>query len=166
MSLTHHLIVHLQQMHATEREYRQYLADWQPRVQNRRLHATMQIEMHDIDGELQRLQECLQHLGQSVDMTKRSPKVRVLRELDEDASHGTSDATPLDVDAHLAMTDINFGTSELGIYRDMLTMARAVNHPELIALLNESVQREEGDIQRMQDVLAHLIEEETGRKAA
>ncbi len=166
MSLTHHLVVHLQQMHATEREYRQYLAEWLPRVQDQQLHSAIQAGMQSIEGEIQRLQHCLHALGQSVAMAKHSPKVRVLRELDEDTAHGTAEATPLDRDVHLAMTDINFGTAEIGVYRDMLTMARTVNHPELIAILNESVQQEEADLQRMQGVLAHLIEEEAGRKAA
>jgi ferritin-like metal-binding protein YciE len=156
MALEQHLVVHLQHMFVNERDYQMYLCDWAGRVKDQQLKAAVNTEIQGINQEMDNLKRCLDELGAPLNDDMTSPLVKALR-LDDDATmDAMPDATPLDMDTHLAMTDISFGSAEIGTYQSMLTLAKMGKHAGVAHILEETLQHEEEDLQKMQSLLCSL----------
>lgn len=157
MPLDKHLVVHLQEMYSTERDYRDFLTDWSGQLQDHQLRTAVQEQINGIARELGNLQECLSAFGSFPKEEARSPIVQALRQEDRAAEQAMPNMTPADKDVHVAISDISFGHLEIGKYEGMLDMARALNRREVIDKLQENLSHEREDVDNMRNLLPHLI---------
>jgi len=166
MPLEKHLVVHLQEMLATERDYRDYLAGWSDKVTNAQLKSTVQSQINDIRQEMDILRRCMGMLGATPQEGMRSPLVAAFRQEDQATMQAMPDATPADMDVHLCINDIKFGHSELGEYQSVIDMATALDRSDVAGLLQDNFRSEQRDVQQMQNLLPTLINFEKGQQRA
>jgi len=166
MPLEKHLVVHLQEMLASERDYREYLDGWSDKVTNPQLKAAVRHQINDIQQEMDILRRCMSSLGATPRDELKSPLVQSFRQEDEVTTEAMPDATPADMDVHLCLSDIKFGHSEIGVYQGMIDMAKALNRWDLVDLLQENFRSEQRDIQQMQNLLPTLINQAKGWRQA
>ena len=69
-----------------------------------------------------------------------------------------SEATPTDMDVHILLSDISFSNAEIGAYQVLLTMARQLQRKDIAGLLEDTLEHEEDDLQKMLDLLPGLVE--------
>lgn len=166
MSLERHLVVHLQQMYVTERDYQIYLCDQSGKVTDQQLKTAINSEVNGAKKELDSLKKCLDILGQPLTEDLVSPLVQAIRQEDMTSMENMPHAAPIDVDVHIAMTDISFGSWEIGTYQGMVTMARVLNRQDLIGILEEILHNEDDDLQKMASIMTDLINISRQQKAA
>lgn len=166
MSLVQHLTVHLQQMYVAERDFQIYLCDLSGRVKDQMLKDAVNGEVRGMASEISDLKHCLDVLGAPLNDDMISPIVQAIRQEDQEAMGAMSQASAIDTDVHIAMTDTSFSTWEVGMYQAMLTMARASKQQEVVKTLEGLIQHEEEDLQRMQDILTALTDISYQQKAA
>ncbi|MHB0935888.1 MAG: DUF892 family protein [Armatimonadota bacterium] len=166
MPLEKHLVVHLQETLATERDYRDYLAGWSDQVSNAQLKSAVQHQINDIQQEMDVLRRCVGMLGATPKEEMKSPLVAAFRQDDQETMQEMPDATPADMDVHLCIADIKFGHSEIGAYQAMIDMAKAINRTDVVDLLQDNFRSEQRDVQQMQNLLPTLINFEKGQQAA
>ena len=166
MPLEKHLVVHLQEMLATERDYRDYLDTWSNRVENPQLKTAVQHQVNDIQEEMDILRRCMTMLGATPREGLASPLVQAFRQEDDETMREMPDATLADMDVYLCLSDIKFGHSEIGAYQGMIDMAKALNRQDIVDLLQENFRGEQRDVQQMQNLLPTLINWEKGQQQA
>ncbi|HEX2950269.1 MAG TPA: DUF892 family protein [Armatimonadota bacterium] len=166
MSLERHLVAHLQETYTTERDYQGYLRDWSGHIRDQQLKASINSEIHDIDGELTNLAHCLNFFNESPSVDSQSPFVQALKQEDQQTMQAMKESGALDMDVHLAMTDTKFANSEVANYQAMLTMARVLHQSDVAKLLEDNLSHEENDLQTIQDILLALIDLSQQQKAA
>ncbi|MHB9026511.1 MAG: DUF892 family protein [Armatimonadota bacterium] len=157
MPLDRHLIVHLQEIYTTERDFRDYLAGRADAIRDQQLKAAIQQEIDDIGNEIGNLQQCLSIFGLSPSEDSSSPFVDAIKSSDRQAMQEIPNHTAGDMDAHLLLTDLSFGHMEVGMYQGMLSMAQALNQVEVADLLRENLEHEQRDVQEMEDMLAAIV---------
>lgn len=166
MPLEKHLVVHLQEMLASERDYREYLDGWSDKVTNPQLKAAVQHQINDIQQEMDVLRRCMSVMGASPKEGLKSPLVQAFRQEDEETMREMPNATPADMDVHICLFDIKFGHSEVGVYQGMIDMAKALNRSDVVDLLQENFRSEQRDVQQMQNLLPTLINQAKGQQYA
>lgn len=166
MLLDRHLVVHLQGMYASEREYREYLLHWTDRLRDQQLKSVVNKQAQGIEQELLNLNQALLNLGAFPQDRLHSPAVQALRQDDQMMMQTVPGMSPADFDIHVAMTDIAFGAMEIGKYQGMLAMAKALNQPDVAQLLQQNLDHEEGDLQQMQALLPALLNESQQQQRA
>ena len=80
MALDKHLLVHLQHMYVTERDYQMYLCDCAGKARDQQLKSTLSSQIHSTGTEMEALRECLAALGSSPNEDIVSPLVMGLRQ--------------------------------------------------------------------------------------
>ena len=157
MSLERQLVGLLQQMYVSERDYQMYLCDWAGKTKDQQLKTVANAEVEGIGHEMANVRECLSLLGAMPNEDMISPIVKGLMEMDQCFLAEKKGITPGDMDIHVALTDVCFGSAEIGQYQGMLTMVRALKRHDIAGLLEQTLQREEEDLQEMTAILNDLI---------
>ena len=157
MPLDRHLVVHLHEMYATERDFRDYLNSWSEKVSNPQLKTAVQHQINDIQQEMDILRRCISMMGASPKEELKSQMVQAFRQEYHTMMHEMPNATLSDMDVHLALLDVTFGHAELGAYQGMIDMAKVLNRKDIVDLLQQNFRSEQRDVQQMQNLLPTLI---------
>lgn len=158
MPLQKHLVVHLQEMYATERDYQNLLQGWSNKIQNSRLKSLVDEQIDGINQQMSNLKQCMSSLRSS---PKDLPSafVQALRREDRMTTTEMSDMTPQDTDAHIALTDVSFGQMEIGKYQGMVNMAKTLERQDVVDRLQQNLDSEQQDVRKMQRLLPSLLQE-------
>jgi ferritin-like metal-binding protein YciE len=119
--------------------------------------ATITGQINDVGNEMSNLKQCLNLLGTQLNDDMISPMVQALHTEDMQTMEMMPKMSPLDMDVHIAMSDLGFCTAEVGMMQGLLTMARVLNNPKVIQLLEETLQFEENDLQKLQGIFSDLF---------
>ena len=157
MPLDRHLIVHLQEVYATETNYRDYLASRADDIRDQQLKSAIRQQIDDIGDEIGNLQQCLSIFGLTPGENLTSPLVEAIKASDAQTMQEIPNHTAGDMDAHLLLTDLSFGHLEVGMYQGMLSMAQALNQKEVADLLKQNLEHEQRDIEEMEDLLSDIV---------
>ncbi len=156
MPLEKHLVVHLQEMVATEEGFRGYLMDWSDQVSDVQLKDAISSEIDDIQAQVANLRVCLDALDAQPIQGLTSPFVAALKREDEMTMQEMPMSQGQDLDIHLALSDIAFGHMEVGMYQGMIAMAQALGKEEVVDLLKTNLRHEHDDLRQMQSLLPSL----------
>jgi ferritin-like metal-binding protein YciE len=159
MPLEKHLVVHLQEMHMTERDFRDYLQEKVNQIQNQQLRSMVNKQIDGIGMEMNNLEQCLDMMGAQPKADGKSPIVQAFRQEDEMTMKEMPNMTSEDMDAHLAITDAGFGEMEEGIYQSMILMAQTLGKDGVASKLKQTMDHEVQDLEKMQNFLPTLIEQ-------
>jgi len=165
MPLDRHLVVHLQEMFSTEKDYRDYMMAKSSQVQDNQLKSVVSDEIKGIGTELNNLEQCLAFFNEFPKQDLHSPLVSAIQQEDAFTMQAMPSATKADMDMHLVINDITMGNWEIGIYQTLLDMAKALNQRDVINLLQENLSHEKEDLQKMQAILPNFIKQ-SQQKAA
>lgn len=165
MPLDTHLVVHLQEMYATERDYGDFLTAKSDRVSNTHLKTMINHQVDEINGQMANLQRAMSELNASPQDNLKSPIVRALQLEDTQTMQSMPNMTPADMDVHLAVTDISFGQMEIGIYTSMIAMADALGKKNVSSILQQNLQQEQDGVQQAQSLLHDLLGSQQQRAA-
>lgn len=165
MALQAHLISHLKEMYATERDYCAYLCGWTDNITNPQLKTVLLSEVQDITQQMNNLQQCLAVFG-DFPQTIDSPLISAFKQEDQFCAQQVPQGKAADMDVHLAITDITVGGAEIGLYQSMIAMARALNQPEVVTLLQDNLKQEKDGLLTMQHLLPDLVSLSSQQQAA
>jgi len=166
MSLENHLVGHLQSMYVIERDYQIYLCDLSGKIHDQQLKSAISAQVTGINAELDNLKQCLNIFGAPLNDDMISPLIQAFRQTDQACMMHMTQGMQTDSDVHIAMTDISFGSWEIGMYQSLLTMARVLNRQDAVKLLEDTLKDEEEDLQKIQGILSDLINISKQQKAA
>jgi ferritin-like metal-binding protein YciE len=156
MPLDQHLVVHIQEMVATEQGFCDYLLGWTDQVSNVQLKDAITHEIDDIQTQVANLRECLTALGAEPVQGLTSPFVMALQREDELTMQEMPKADTWDMDIHLALSDITFGHLEVGMYQGMIAMAQALGKDDVVDILKTNLRCEHDDLRQIQNLLPTL----------
>jgi ferritin-like metal-binding protein YciE len=159
MPLDQHLMVHMQEIYADARNYRNLLNGWSDQLRNQQLRTMIAQQIHEIGDQLDNLRQCLLIMGSAPDEAMLSPVVDALQREDQITHRAIPNMSPADMDVHVAMTDISFGQMEIGAYQGMVDMARELGQQDVATMLQHNLEEEQDDIWQMQQLLPELIRE-------
>lgn len=160
MPIDQHLILHLKEMYSTERDYCDYLKEKTNQVRHPQLKSAVNDEVEEIGRQLDNLRQALNTFGVFPDEELKSPAVEALWLEDKQTMQALPNMNPMDMDAHLAITDISFGHSEIGKYQGMLNLAKVLNRNDVVNLLQDNLNSEQQDLEKMQHILSEIINQE------
>lgn len=157
MPLEKHLVVHLQEMYSTERDYCDFLKLKATHIKDQQLKSMVNQQIRDIGLEMDNLANCLSTFGAFPNNQLSSPLVQALQQEDQLTHQEIPNMSPADMDVHVAITDLSVGQMEIGLYQGMCNMALVLKQQEIADLLQQNLSHEQQDTQKVQQLLPNLI---------
>ncbi len=154
MQTAHELFLHeLSDMLDAEQRILDALEEQQDESTDSTLQSAFQSHHKQTEGQVQRLQQCFELIGEEAEETECAG-IKGLKE--EHDSMIEEDPSPDILDVFNVAAAIKVERYEISAYESLIRLAESMDQPKIVRLLNQSLKEEEQTLKKMQSLATKI----------